>query len=77
MLAAIDNIVFNSMEERLKIYLKDKVFISKSKFLHISHYEIANDLHSSRVVISRLMKKLEKEGIIKQTRNKVEYLKDL
>ena len=77
MLAAIDNIVFNSMEDRLKIYLKDKVLISKSKTLNISHMEIANDLHSSRVVISRLMKKLEKEGIINQNRNKVEYLPEL
>jgi len=77
MLQAIDNIVFNSMEDRLKIYLKDKVMIGKSKTIIISHLEIANDLHSSRVVISRLMKKLEKVGLIKQTRNKIEYLKDL
>jgi len=77
MLQAIDNIVFNSMEERLKNYLKDKVLVSKSRILTISHLEIANDLHSSRVVISRLMKKLEKEGLIGQTRNKVEYLAKL
>jgi CRP/FNR family transcriptional regulator len=77
MLQAIDNIVFNSMEERLKKYLKDKVLISKSLVLPISHLDIANDLHSSRVVISRLMKKLEREGYIKQTRNKVEYLAKL
>ena len=74
MLLAIDNLVFNSMEERLQKYLKDKVFVTKSKILNISHLEIANDLHSSRVVISRLMKKLETVGLIKQTRNKVEYL---
>ncbi len=74
MLLAIDNIVFNSMEERLKNYLRDKVIVSKSTNLNISHLEIANDLHSSRVVISRLMKKLEKEGLIEQTRNKVSYM---
>jgi len=73
-LGALDNIVFNSMEDRLKNYLRDKVFVNKSEVIIISHLEIANDLHSSRVVISRLMKKLEKEGHIKQTRNKVEYL---
>ena len=74
MLTAIDNIVFNSMEERLKNYLNDKTWVTKNKILHISHADIANDLHSSRVVISRLMKKLENEGIIRQSRNKVEYL---
>ena len=74
MLAAIDNLVFNSMEDRLRNYLKDKAWVNKSQVINVSHARIADDLHSSRVVISRLMKKLEKEGLIKQTRNKVEYL---
>jgi CRP/FNR family transcriptional regulator len=73
MLSAIDNIVFNSMEERLKKYLYDKAWISKSETLHISHFEIARDLHSSRVVISRLMKKLENQGLVKQNRNRITY----
>jgi len=74
MLQAIDNIVFNSMEDRLKNYLRDKVLVGKSDTLNISHYDIARDLHSSRVVISRLMKKLEQQGLITQTRNKVNVL---
>lgn len=74
MVKAIDIIVFKSMEERLKKYLRDKAWIGKDSMIHTSHAEIANDLHSSRVVISRLMKKLEKQGLIKQSRNKVEYL---
>ena len=74
MLESIDNLVFNSMEERLLKYLRDKSWINKTSTLNISHYQIANDLHSSRVVISRLMKKLENEGKIKQGRNSVEYL---
>ncbi|SOE20154.1 CRP/FNR family transcriptional regulator, anaerobic regulatory protein [Spirosomataceae bacterium TFI 002] len=74
MVGAIDNLVFNSMEDRIKKYLRDKAFVGKSSSLHITHNDIANDLHSSRVVISRLMKKLEKEGIIKQNRHKVEFL---
>lgn len=71
MLSAIDNIVFNSMEQRLEKYLRDKVLISKNATLHLSHQNIANDLHSSRVVISRLMKKLENNNIISQSRNKI------
>lgn len=74
MLESIDNLVFNSMEERLIKYLRDKSWITKSSKLKITHYEIANDLHSARVVISRLMKKLENDGVIKQGRNSVEFL---
>ncbi|MEE9438256.1 MAG: Crp/Fnr family transcriptional regulator [Saprospiraceae bacterium] len=74
MLSAIDNIVFNSMEDRLKKYLRDKAWMAKSDKIYISHADIANDMHSSRVVISRLMKKIETQGIIKQHRNMVEYL---
>jgi len=74
MVDAIDNLVFNSLEERLIKYLKDKAWVNKSSTIHTSHYQIANDLHSGRVVISRLMKKLEKKGIIKQSRNSVEFL---
>ena len=74
MVSAIDNIVFNSLEERLGKYLRDKAWITKSAILNITHQEIANDLHSSRVVISRLMKKLEKSGLIAQSRHRVDFL---
>lgn len=72
MLDAIDNLAFNNMEDRLYKYLRDKVMITKESKLHITHFQIANELHSSRVVVSRLMKKLEKEGLILQHRNFVE-----
>ena len=74
MLQAIDTIVFHKMEDRLIKYLRDKAWINKSSIIHTNHYKIANDLHSTRVVVSRLMKKLEKEGIIKQKRNMVEFM---
>jgi len=72
MLDAIDNLAFNNMEDRLIKYLRDKVYVTKDSKLHITHFQIANDLHSSRVVVSRLMKKLENQGIIIQHRNYVE-----
>ncbi|MBK7010064.1 MAG: Crp/Fnr family transcriptional regulator [Saprospiraceae bacterium] len=74
MLRAIDNLAFNNMEERLFNYLTEKVAITRSKEIKISHYQIANDLNSSRVVISRLMKKLEDDGKVKQGRNMVEMI---
>lgn len=72
MLDAIDNLAFNNMEERLYKFLRDKVMVTKESKLHITHFQIANELHSSRVVISRLMKKLENEGLVIQHRNYVE-----
>ena len=69
---AIDNLAFNNMEERLYNYLRDKVYVTKTPKINITHLQIANDLNSSRVVISRLMKKLENEGLVIQYRNYVE-----
>lgn len=74
MFKALDSIVFSSLEDRLLKYLRDKAWVSKSATLNITHKDIANDLHSSRVVISRLLKKIEQNGLITQTRNKIEYL---
>ena len=74
LLEAIDNLAFKNMHERLRKYLKDKVLITKSPLLEATHQEIAYDLHTSRVVISRLLKSLEKENVIKLYRNKIEVL---
>jgi CRP/FNR family transcriptional regulator, anaerobic regulatory protein len=74
MLDAIDNLAFHNMDERLYKYLRDKVMVTNESKLHVTHLQIANDLHSSRVVISRLMKKLETDGKIIQHRNFVEVL---
>lgn len=71
MVKAVDNIVFHSLEERLIKYVREKAWMAKSAVLHVSHQDIANDLYSSRVAISRLMKKLETNGIIEQQRNKI------
>ena len=74
MLEAIDSLAFSNMHDRIHRYLKDKVIVTKTTHLAVTHQEIANDLHSSRVVISRLLKSLEKEGKIKISRNKLEVL---
>lgn len=71
MLESIDNLAFTNLEGRLYKYLKDKALINQSSELKITHHQIAQDLNSSRVVISRLMKKLEHDGQITQDRNRV------
>ena len=74
MLYAIDSIAFDNMDQRLLNYLKEKARITQSKVIENTHQEIAYDLHSSRVVISRLLKKLENIGKIKLHRNYIQII---
>jgi len=71
MLSTIDSIAFLKMDERLLKYLKDKSRISKDGIVHNTHQEIAYELHTSRVVISRLLKKLENLEKIELHRNSI------
>lgn len=74
LLEAIDTIAFLNMDERLLKYLKGKAIVNKSELIQVTHKEIANDLHTSRVVISRLLKALEKKGRIELRRNQIHLL---
>jgi len=76
MLETIDSIAFLKMDERLLKYLVEKVRISKNNTIHKTHQEIAYELHTSRVVISRLLKKLETLGKIELNRNAI-LIKDI
>ncbi len=69
MLDAIDNLAFQNLEDRLYKYLKDKAMINGSAEVKTTHREIAAELNTARVVISRLMKKLEQQGKISSDRN--------
>lgn len=74
MLETIDTLAFMKMDERLFKYLTDQVKLNASEIIEITHQSIADDLNTSRVVISRLLKQLEIEGKIKLGRNKIEVL---
>lgn len=71
LLKAIDQLAFKKMDERLAKYLHDKADLHESCEIHISHQEIAYDLNTSREVISRLLKQLERIGSIKLGRNRI------
>lgn len=75
-LETIDKIAFKKLDQRLLTYLQEQRKIMRTDDLKITHQEIANDLNSSRVVISRLLKKLEnKNGIeIKHNLIKLKHL---
>ncbi len=74
MMETVDSLAFMRMDERLYKYLTDKAQIMRETSLNTTHQEIAYDMHTSRVVISRLLKQLENESKIKLYRNKIEIL---
>ncbi|MFT5981293.1 MAG: CRP/FNR family transcriptional regulator, partial [Flavobacteriales bacterium] len=74
MLEEIDSLAFLNRHDRILKYLKDKVMVTGETALTSTHQEIALDLHSSRVVVSRILKSLENDGLIKMHRNKNEVL---
>lgn len=75
MLVALDAVAFKRMDERLMRYIVTKMKQHKANELHITHQEIANELGTSREVISRLLKQLEKKKWIELGRNVI-YIRD-
>lgn len=74
LLEVIDHVVFHSMDEKLEFYLQ-RQFQSLGNKIAITHQEIADDLNSSREVISRLLKKMEAQNRISVSRNEITRLK--
>lgn len=74
LLMVIDHVAFRNMDERLEFYLKRYARKTGKKILELTHQQIADDLNSSREVISRLLKKMEQMGRVKLLRNSVELL---
>lgn len=74
LLESIDSLAFLNMHDRVYKYLRNKMMVNSNAELTVTHQEIANDLHTSRVVISRILKSLEREGRIALHRNRLEVL---
>jgi CRP/FNR family transcriptional regulator len=75
LLDTINNIAFTQLDQRLVKYLQNKGKVHDSTVIKASHQDIAQDLNSSREVISRLLKKLEKDGRVKLARNAIDISK--
>ncbi|MCO5946774.1 Crp/Fnr family transcriptional regulator [Mucilaginibacter flavidus] len=76
LLKSIESIAFHKLDDRLIAYLKEKQRLSGSSVIKASHYQIADELATSRVVVSRLLKILENNGKILLYRNEIKLLKD-
>lgn len=71
MMRSIDNLAFNDSKGRLMNYLIEVASVNSSRLVNKTHSEIAYELNTSRVVISRLLKVLENEKFITQQRNSI------
>jgi CRP/FNR family transcriptional regulator len=76
LLKSIESIAFHKLDERLVAYLKEKKRLSGSNVIKASHYLIADELATSRVVVSRLLKHMENDGKILLYRSEIKLLKD-
>jgi CRP/FNR family transcriptional regulator len=76
LLKSIESIAFHKLDDRLIAYLKEKQRVSGSSLIKSSHYQIADELATSRVVISRLLKQLENDGKILLYRNEIKLLNE-
>ena len=76
LLKSIESIAFHKLDERLIAYLKEKKRLSGSSVIKASHNTIADELATSRVVISRLLKQLENNKKIILYRNEIKLMPD-
>ncbi len=71
LLEVVNAVAFKKMDERLLDFIKKKSVLSASKTLAVTHENLANELGTARVVVSRLLKQMEQEGLVKLGRNKI------
>lgn len=72
MLDTINSLLFGRMDQRLYNYLQEKSRLRGEKVLDLRHKQIANELGTAREVVTRVLKKLEQEGRIRQTETGIE-----
>lgn len=71
LLEIVNAIAFKKVDDRLLTLLHKKAELTKSKNIQITHEQLANELGTARVVVSRLLKQLEENGSIQLGRNKI------
>lgn len=74
LLEVTNAVAFKKMDERLLEFIKKKCEVAGSKELNITHEQIARELGTARVVVSRLLKQMENEGLVELGRNKITLL---
>ncbi len=75
LLEVVNAVAFKKIDERLILLLQKKSELSKLNTITITHEQLANELGTARVVVSRLLKQLEVDGRVELGRNKITLLK--
>ena len=76
-LRSIDEVAFKKLDDRLVNYLKEKSKATGSPLINLSHQRIADELSTNRVVISRLLKRLELDKKLLLFRNQIRLMKEM
>ncbi len=71
LLSVVNEVAFKKMDDRILHFLKEKQKLIGSNEISITHQELSEELGTSRVVVSRLLKQMEGEGMVKLGRNKI------
>lgn len=71
LLEIVNAVTFKKMDERLLALLYKKQELTGNNILNITHEQLANELGTARVVVSRLLKQLEEMGTVRLGRNKI------
>jgi CRP/FNR family transcriptional regulator len=74
LLEVVNAVAFKKMDERILLFLEKKAEVSQSNELAVTHEQLAAELGTARVVVSRLLKQMETEGLVKLGRNKIALL---
>lgn len=77
LLEVVNAIAFKKVDERLLLLLKKKADLQGSNVINVSHEQLANELATARVVVSRLLKQLEDDGWVELGRNKITIKKNI
>ena len=77
LLDTINHLLFNKLDYRISHFLKDRVARTKKNPLKITHRQIASEVGTAREVVTRILKKLEADGIIKQHFDSIELVLDV
>lgn len=74
LLEVIDLIAFSNMDKQLLHYLQERCKATNTSALFITHQQIADEMHTQREAISRLLRSMEQKSLVKLGRNTIELL---
>lgn len=74
LIEVIDLIAFNNMDRQVLHYLQERARATNSRFLQITHQQIADELYTHREAVSRLLRSMEQKNMVKLGRNTIELL---